>query len=144
MAFKRLDFHQSSHHLYIHRIDIQLHDDTAEEAFPPDWNIESGAILATLYGLRVDFYPKHAVFAADGEFAERVEWLRYAAPNACTELARRQLEQYLKLLSSNMGAKAFCVTYLARRQLERSPNLQENAIFRVDLLADLKICNNLL
>uniref|UniRef100_A0A915EER1 Uncharacterized protein n=1 Tax=Ditylenchus dipsaci TaxID=166011 RepID=A0A915EER1_9BILA len=125
-AFKLFDIHQSSHHLYIGKIDLHLFDDSTSEVLPENWNTDNGAIQATLYKLRVDFYPSHQVFS-DGQFSERLQWVRYHSPNSCTELATKQLEQHLKVLSSKLE--------LGRRDrfLRLWPQLNsQNVVIRVE------------
>uniref|UniRef100_A0A1I8AWE9 Chorein_N domain-containing protein n=1 Tax=Meloidogyne hapla TaxID=6305 RepID=A0A1I8AWE9_MELHA len=106
-AFRHLDITQSSHHLLISRIDLHLCDDSSAEDLPPDWNIDSGAMQATIHKLRVDFYPQHKVFVSDGKqlnCSPRSNWLRYLAPNTFTDLANRQLDHHFGLINSKMDS----------------------------------------
>uniref|UniRef100_A0A914MX74 Chorein N-terminal domain-containing protein n=1 Tax=Meloidogyne incognita TaxID=6306 RepID=A0A914MX74_MELIC len=102
-VFRQHDITQSSHHLLISRIDLHLCDDSSAEDLPPDWNIDSGAMQATILKLRVDFYPQHEVFETDGKQSSRSNWLRYVAPNTFTDLANRQLDHHFGLINSKMG-----------------------------------------
>nr|CAD2151460.1 unnamed protein product [Meloidogyne enterolobii] len=103
-VFRQHDITQSSHHLLISRIDLHLCDDSSAEDLPPDWNIDSGAMQATILKLRVDFYPQHKVFETDGKQSSRSNWLRYVAPNTFTDLATRQLDHHFGLINSKMDS----------------------------------------
>ncbi|CAK5096286.1 unnamed protein product [Meloidogyne enterolobii] len=103
-VFRQHDITQSSHHLLISRIDLHLCDDSSAEDLPPDWNIDSGAMQATILKLRVDFYPQHKVFETDGKQSSRSNWLRYVAPNTFTDLANRQLDHHFGLINSKMDS----------------------------------------
>lgn len=58
--YEKIDFNQSSNHLYVTKMDLHLYDDGSESNFPPDWNIDNGAIQLVLLRVSVDVYPSHA------------------------------------------------------------------------------------
>lgn len=54
--YARIDFNQSSNHLYITKTDLHLYDDGSQSDFPLDWNIDNGAIQLILSRVSVDIY----------------------------------------------------------------------------------------
>ncbi|KHN82696.1 UHRF1-binding protein 1-like [Toxocara canis] len=100
-AFRNFDFDQTSYHLYVGKIDLHLCDDVhASSGYPADWDIDSGALQVTLVRLSIDFYPAN-VAASD-----RLNWVRYIAPNQCSIWIQQILKAHYKLLCARLGYPA--------------------------------------
>lgn len=100
-AFRNFDFSQTSYHLYVGKIDLHLCDDAnASSGYPEDWNIESGALQVTLVRLSIDFYP------ANVASSDRLNWVRYSAPNQCSTWIQQILKAHYKLLCSRLDINA--------------------------------------
>ncbi|CAI5454842.1 unnamed protein product [Caenorhabditis angaria] len=93
-TFKAFHFDQTSYHLHVKKIDLHLCDDAnASSCYPPNWNIESGAMQVTLFQVLIDAYPK-ALASSD-----RSTWMRYSTPNAFTNWMHSRLsEQYNEIM----------------------------------------------
>uniref|UniRef100_A0A183BVR1 Chorein_N domain-containing protein n=1 Tax=Globodera pallida TaxID=36090 RepID=A0A183BVR1_GLOPA len=103
-AFRQLDIPQSSHHLSISKVDLLLLDDSESNMLPSDWKLEKGAMQAFLHRLRIDFYPENRVFDPTGDIAHRHHWTHYQSPNSFTDLARLQLDQHFRVISTKLDA----------------------------------------
>uniref|UniRef100_A0A0M3JZ66 Chorein_N domain-containing protein n=1 Tax=Anisakis simplex TaxID=6269 RepID=A0A0M3JZ66_ANISI len=101
-AFRNFDFDQTSYHLYVGKIDLHLCDDVhaVSSGYPKDWDIDSGALQVTLIRLSIDIYPSN-VAASD-----RLNWVRYAAPNQCSTWIQQILKSHYQLLTSRMDSNA--------------------------------------
>ncbi|VDM24779.1 unnamed protein product [Toxocara canis] len=100
-AFRNFDFDQTSYHLYVGKIDLHLCDDVhASSGYPADWDIDSGALQVTLVRLSIDFYPAN-VAASD-----RLNWVRYIAPNQCSIWIQQILKAHYKLLCARLDVNA--------------------------------------
>ncbi|VDL73673.1 unnamed protein product [Nippostrongylus brasiliensis] len=87
-TFRTFDFNQTSYHLHIRKIDLHLCDDAhTNTIYPPDWDIESGAMQVTLYRVLVDIYPNTLATS------DRMKWPRYTAPNDFTQWIESRLSE---------------------------------------------------
>ncbi|CAB3399139.1 unnamed protein product [Caenorhabditis bovis] len=87
-TFKTFYFDQTSYHLHVKKIDLHLYDDAiASGSYPPDWNIESGAMQVTLHQVSIDAYPKSLATS------NRSTWLRYQSPNIFSIWMHGRLDQ---------------------------------------------------
>ncbi|EFO98171.1 hypothetical protein CRE_15383 [Caenorhabditis remanei] len=96
-AYNIFHFDQTSYHLHVKKIDLHLCDDahTASD-YPPDWDIESGAMQVTLHQVLIDVYPKaHA-------HSDRSTWMRYANPNPIAGWFKSHLSEQFLTLSSKI------------------------------------------
>ncbi|PIC20918.1 hypothetical protein B9Z55_025946 [Caenorhabditis nigoni] len=95
-AYNIFHFDQTSYHLHVKKIDLHLCDDahTASD-YPPDWDIDSGAMQVTLHQVLIDVYPKaHAQ-------SDRSTWMRYPNPNPIATWFKSHLnEQFMMLLGN--------------------------------------------
>ncbi|EGT40580.1 hypothetical protein CAEBREN_21357 [Caenorhabditis brenneri] len=95
-AYNIFHFDQTSYHLHVKKIDLHLCDDahTASD-YPPDWDIESGAMQVTLHQVLIDVYPK-----AQAQ-SDRSTWMRYSNQNPIAGWFKNHLsEQFLTLLGN--------------------------------------------
>uniref|UniRef100_A0A8R1YDF4 Chorein_N domain-containing protein n=1 Tax=Pristionchus pacificus TaxID=54126 RepID=A0A8R1YDF4_PRIPA len=120
--FAVFDFNQTSYHLNVKKIDLHLCDDAhSPEVYPPQWDIESGAMQVTLHTLLIDVYPKTPAAA------DRSKWVRYASPNPVTTFLEQNLKHHFARLIENT------VDETTRVRLTRIwPQLMSfNVVFRV-------------
>ncbi|GMR61021.1 hypothetical protein PMAYCL1PPCAC_31216, partial [Pristionchus mayeri] len=121
-TFAVFDFNQTSHHLNVKKIDLHLCDDAhSPEVYPPEWDIESGAMQVTLHTLLVDIYPKTPAAS------DRSKWVRYATPNPVTNFLELNLKHHFARLIENTADET------TRVRLTRVwPQLMSfNVVFRV-------------
>ncbi|GMT36260.1 hypothetical protein PFISCL1PPCAC_27557, partial [Pristionchus fissidentatus] len=94
--FAVFDFNQTSYHLNVKKIDLHLCDDAhSPEAYPPQWDIESGAMQVTLHTVLIDVYPKTTAGA------DRSKWVRYSSPNPVTNYLDQNLKFHFARLIEN-------------------------------------------
>ncbi|VDD93793.1 unnamed protein product [Enterobius vermicularis] len=148
-AFRNFDFEQTSLHLYVGKIDMHLCDDTnASSEFPPDFDIENGALQVTFIRLSIDFYPSNIAGS------ERSSWVRYTAPNQCSTWNQKILQAHFvklcsrlaqifyiffstfiqnNIISRHFSLKPFCSELNAQHRLKRIwPQLQsKNCVIRI-------------
>ncbi|EPB69659.1 hypothetical protein ANCCEY_11245 [Ancylostoma ceylanicum] len=64
-------------------------------AYPPEWDIDSGAMQVTLYRVLVDIYPRTLASC------DRRNWPRYSAPNDFTRWIETRLAQQFSIFCSD-------------------------------------------
>ncbi|EYB87649.1 hypothetical protein Y032_0259g495 [Ancylostoma ceylanicum] len=95
-TFRAFDFDQTSHHLHIKKVDLHLCDDAHSSiTYPPEWDIDSGAMQVTLYRVLVDIYPRTLASC------DRRNWPRYSAPNDFTRWIETRLAQQFSIFCSD-------------------------------------------
>lgn len=94
--FRTFYFDQTSYHLYVKKIDLHLCDDAhTSNCYPPEWNIDSGAMQVTLFQVLIDAYPKSSATS------DRFTWMNYQHENPIrTWMHSRLNEHYQKILAT--------------------------------------------
>lgn len=101
--YARIDFNQSSNHLYITKTDLHLYDDGNVADFPEDWNIDNGAIQLVLSRVSVDIYPSHAPLWKQTEKGQRKDWVFYDTTNSCANEAEKLIAMHLNNISESLS-----------------------------------------
>ena len=73
--------------------------------FPPDFDIENGALQVTFIRLSIDFYPSNIAGS------ERSSWVRYTAPNQCSTWNQKILQAHFVKLCSRLGEYFLGILY---------------------------------
>ncbi|CAI2358268.1 unnamed protein product [Caenorhabditis sp. 36 PRJEB53466] len=101
-VYKIFYFDQTSYHLHVKKIDLHLCDDAHKASdYPPDWNIDSGAMQVTLNQVLFDAYPKA------GALSDRSTWMRYPIPNPIVSWMQKHLSEELKSIKEGNYDQTF-------------------------------------